>query len=488
MQPQSSFVFLPAIYEIFHAVHNRSMRLSSAAALQLHELVRFLVASLTRDAVSVLLQFGSATVLSSAELQAVLRSLLPEGVCSHAVSEATMRLMRFHQARSSPSPLHRGGAPTRSLLAGMQLPVSAVEGVMHEVLARWPQVRPAPTAAIFLGAAVEYLAAELIEVAGHMAALLGHPSQLTLEDFAFGSEDDADYRELLRAVGFRFLCSGVLPAAKRGLMKKTRGRSGGWFGSAPKRPVSSSRSAVLVREEPVFLELFVVPEDQEREEDEEEQQSCPRRVLEEGESVFEDLPANILGADQTELAQLMASLEEKTRELRDLSLLPPDQPPVATKTVVATGRAGPAAAPAIPARPVRWEPPGGPPPAGPPAGVNAVYFGSAGRPASAPSTVGTCGAVVAGGVVGGTTVSFSASLFSHGGSAIQHGPVSSSSSTASSSVTSVTSVAHGNGTISSAIATASTATRTGPNTSSTSTTTSSSSSSSSLFSSSAGQP
>lgn len=137
--------------------------------------------------------FDSKTV-GSWHVQAATRLLLrptPE-LSRHAVSEATKAITRF--VAGDPAGVKRLKPPGRSFRAGLQLPVSVVERRLRDACSYFTRVTGG--APMYLAAVLEYLAAELWDLAGNRAADQRRV-RITKDHLRTAIEEDWDLSQLL---------------------------------------------------------------------------------------------------------------------------------------------------------------------------------------------------------------------------------------------------------------------------------------------------
>eukprot|EP00029_Vermamoeba_vermiformis_P005157 TRINITY_DN1715_c0_g1_i1.p1 TRINITY_DN1715_c0_g1~~TRINITY_DN1715_c0_g1_i1.p1 ORF type:complete len:562 (+),score=104.25 TRINITY_DN1715_c0_g1_i1:170-1687(+) len=100
---------------------------------------------------------GKKASLTAREIQTAVRLALPGELAKHAVSEGTKSVTKYNGSEKSKKEITRSGR------AGLQFPV----GRVHRCIKEGSQFRIGATAAVYLAAVLEYLTAEVMELAGN---------------------------------------------------------------------------------------------------------------------------------------------------------------------------------------------------------------------------------------------------------------------------------------------------------------------------------
>jgi histone H2A len=96
--------------------------------------------------------------MTSRDVQSSIRIIMHGQLVRHAISEATRAVTRYTSSSS--------GGRSRSSQAGLQFSISKTENIMRKV----GKVRVGAGAPVYLAAVLEYIAAELLELAGNNAS------------------------------------------------------------------------------------------------------------------------------------------------------------------------------------------------------------------------------------------------------------------------------------------------------------------------------
>lgn len=163
-------------------------------------------------------RLAKKATLTSREVQTAVRLLLPGELAKHAVSEGTKAVTKYSQiAKDGANPPKPKKAPTsRSAKAGLQFPV----GRIHRFLKiEKTKGRVGATAAVYLAAVLEYLVAEVLELAGNAQKDLnkGIPGRVTPRHLQLAIRGDEELDTLIKGT---IAGGGVIPHIHKSLVGK----------------------------------------------------------------------------------------------------------------------------------------------------------------------------------------------------------------------------------------------------------------------------
>ena len=161
------------------------------------------------------------STLSSREVQTAVRLVLPGELAKHAVSEATKAVTKFKAADRKAK---KGQKKSSSLSshAGIQFPVGRVLRHLKKGLYA-PRV--SEHAAVYLAAVLEYMAAELFELAGN-AARDNKKTRIIPRHVQLAVRNDAELDQLIDRK-MTIASGGVLPHIHTVLLPKGKGKGKG---------------------------------------------------------------------------------------------------------------------------------------------------------------------------------------------------------------------------------------------------------------------
>nr|6W4L_A Chain A, Histone H2B 1.1,Histone H2A type 1 [Xenopus laevis] len=143
------------VYKVLKQVHPDT-GISSKAMSIMNSFVNDVFERIAGEA-SRLAHYNKRSTITSREIQTAVRLLLPGELAKHAVSEGTKAVTKYTSAKK---------AKTRSSRAGLQFPV----GRVHRLLRKGNYAeRVGAGAPVYLAAVLEYLTAEILELAGNAA-------------------------------------------------------------------------------------------------------------------------------------------------------------------------------------------------------------------------------------------------------------------------------------------------------------------------------
>ena len=145
--------------------------------------------------------------LSSREIQTAARIVLRGELAKHAVSEGTKAVTKFMS----------GGLRGKAQAAGLQFPPARAQKLIKDA---WPG-RVGSGASVYLAAVLEYLCAELLELAGN-AARGNKRKYITPRHLFLSIANDEELNRLTQSLRWAILGGGVLPNIHSVLLPKRR--------------------------------------------------------------------------------------------------------------------------------------------------------------------------------------------------------------------------------------------------------------------------
>ncbi|CAI4226667.1 unnamed protein product [Auanema sp. JU1783] len=213
------------VYRVLKQVHPDT-GISSKAMSIMNSFVNDVFERIANEA-SRLAHYNKRSTISSREVQTAVRLILPGELAKHAVSEGTKAVTKYTSSKTQSimSGRGKGGkaktggkAKSRSTRAGLQFPV----GRLHRMLRKGNYAqRVGAGAPVYLAAVLEYLAAEVLELAGN-AARDNKKSRINPRHLQLAVRNDEELNKLLS--GVTIAQGGVLPNIQSILLpKKTAG-------------------------------------------------------------------------------------------------------------------------------------------------------------------------------------------------------------------------------------------------------------------------
>jgi histone H2B len=182
-------------------------------------------------------QVPHKSTVTSREIQTAVRIALPGELAKHAVSEGTKAVTKFNATTAHPktSPVKgadkkAGDRHSKSYRAGLQFPVQRVTKEVFAGISGAERVRKGGGSGIYLAAVVEYLVAEMLELAGNASRdnkrtriiprhlMLAIANDEELNKLVFGAGLSAGFPSRLAVIP----AGGVLPNIHQVLLPKRK--------------------------------------------------------------------------------------------------------------------------------------------------------------------------------------------------------------------------------------------------------------------------
>lgn len=172
---------------------------------------------LGREAMQVV-QLNNKRTLSSREIQTAVRLLIRKELAKHAVTEGTKAVIRF-TSHSSDSIRHSTTAGTTTTArAGLQFSVPRVDNMLRHLT---QALKVGAVAPVYLAAILEYLSAEILELAGN-AALDLRRRRIGPREIMLAVRGDEELDELFKDAIFPG--GGVIPSIHSYLLQEPKNK------------------------------------------------------------------------------------------------------------------------------------------------------------------------------------------------------------------------------------------------------------------------
>lgn len=187
------------------------------AMVEMDNFVKAILRELMR-VVNILTEANNKKTVTAREVQTAYQAVASGLLARHGVAEGTKAVTKYNSSisggRSSPR-----GPISASLRAGLQFPVTRIKNSWMKKLASAPRVGDA--AAVYMAAVLEYLTAEILELAGN-AARDYNVKRITDRHITLAIHGDEELDKLTENM---VMAGGVIPHIHRSLLPKKSPKS-----------------------------------------------------------------------------------------------------------------------------------------------------------------------------------------------------------------------------------------------------------------------
>lgn len=221
------------IYRVLKQVHPDS-GMSGDGLSEMNNLIRISLKKITNSINQLMMNSKGRKTISSREVQSATRLSFPGEMAKHAIAEATKAVVKYNSYVGGTARDAQGRARpvSRGARAGLQFPVTRIETIMMELAI---VNRKSAGSAVYLAAVLEYLCAEVLELAGN-AARDNKKVRITPRHIKLAILNDEELTRFFKGV---IMSGGVLPNINSALLK---GKD-----EEEKAPRKKSRKAAPVR-------------------------------------------------------------------------------------------------------------------------------------------------------------------------------------------------------------------------------------------------
>lgn len=204
------------LYKVLKQVHPDT-GMKDNAKNELNSLIFHIGMAIVEKADFLASQSGRKT-FSSREIMSAVRMVLPGELAKHAVSEGTKAVTKYNTSE--------GGSSGQR--AGLQISPARVRRYFKgkkgaKAFVKISGKRLGVGAPVFLAAVLEYLAAEILELAGN-AARDNKKQRITLRHIMLAIKNDEELGKLMRDANISISAAGVMPHIHSALLPEKKGR------------------------------------------------------------------------------------------------------------------------------------------------------------------------------------------------------------------------------------------------------------------------
>lgn len=221
--------FRTPIHKVLKQVHPDS-RITGKAMNEMNLMIHHVADKLIETCNQLMQHSKTRKTVTSREVQTSVRLVFPGELAKYAVSEGTKAVTKYTASKYASGPSfppfpetqnlgNKKNKVSRSSRAGLQFPIGRVENLMRNSLHKCDRL--GGSAPVYLAAALEYLTAEILELAGN-AASDDKKTSITSRHILLAVANDANLSELFKKLT---LSGGVLPHIQSVLLPQKKQES-----------------------------------------------------------------------------------------------------------------------------------------------------------------------------------------------------------------------------------------------------------------------
>jgi histone H2A len=191
---------------------HRDIGINKNALSELNSLINYLADDIANKSVELVKSNGTKTI-TSREIQSSVKLIFPSEISKAAVRAGTRAVTKFQsQGFDDDKKFVEGKGLSKR--AGLVFPITRTRNILLKKPFRVGQGAP-----VYFAAVLEYICAEILELAGN-SARDSKRKRITVRDLFLVVENDEELSKLFRENGYEFLGAGVIPNIHYALLPK----------------------------------------------------------------------------------------------------------------------------------------------------------------------------------------------------------------------------------------------------------------------------
>ena len=216
--PEGHISFLTFLDKILKQVHPDT-GITGVAKGELNAVVYYIGKALADKAEFAARQAQKSTV-TSREIQTAVKLVIPGELAKHAISEGTKAVTKWSASKDQP------GKRSLAMRAGLQIPPARAGQYFKGIPKKGKKIKQSSAsvgtgAKVYLAAVLEYLAAEILELAG-IAARDVHRQRIKVRQLFLAVETDEELKRLFTDLNITMAGAGVVPHIEDKLLEKSK--------------------------------------------------------------------------------------------------------------------------------------------------------------------------------------------------------------------------------------------------------------------------